>query len=67
MELTKNISLIRLEWVDHVIRMKDERVPKKALKQYKEGKKPFGECRQSIYNVDAWGRGIEEVKVQVGL
>jgi hypothetical protein len=32
MELTKNISLMRFQWVGHVMRMKDERVQQKALK-----------------------------------
>ena len=36
MELTKNKKLRRLQWVGHVMRMKDERVPTKALKGYKE-------------------------------
>ena len=33
MELTKNISLRRLQWVGHVMRMKDERVHKKAFQR----------------------------------
>jgi len=33
MELARNISLRRLHWVGHVIRMKDDRVLKKALKE----------------------------------
>jgi hypothetical protein len=33
LELTKNIRLRRLQWVSRVMRMKDEKVPKKALKQ----------------------------------
>lgn len=37
MELIKNISLIRLEWVGHVIRMKEERVLKKAFKDTLRG------------------------------
>ena len=32
MELTKNIRLTRLQWVGHVMRMKDEMIPKKAWK-----------------------------------
>jgi hypothetical protein len=34
MELTRNIRLRRLHWMGHVMRMKDERVPKKALKYF---------------------------------
>jgi len=33
MELTRNIRLRRVQWVSHVMRMKDERVLKKALKE----------------------------------
>jgi hypothetical protein len=36
-----NIRLRRLQWVCHVLRMKDERAAKKALKVYNEGRKPF--------------------------
>jgi hypothetical protein len=32
MDLTRNIRLTRLQWVGHVLRMKDERAPKKAVK-----------------------------------
>jgi hypothetical protein len=32
LEVTRNIRLRRLQWVGHMLRMKDERVPKKALK-----------------------------------
>ena len=42
MELTRNIRLRRLQWVSHVLRMKDERAPKKALK---EGRRPVGRPR----------------------
>ena len=31
MELTKNIRLRRLQWVGHVMGMKEERVPRRAL------------------------------------
>jgi hypothetical protein len=37
MELTKNISLMRFQWVGHVMRMKDERVLKKAFKDTLRG------------------------------
>jgi hypothetical protein len=30
----------RLQWVGHVLRMKDERAPKKALKLYIKGRRP---------------------------
>jgi hypothetical protein len=33
MELARAMSLRRLEWVGHVMRMKDDRVLKKALKE----------------------------------
>jgi ribosomal 50S subunit-associated protein YjgA (DUF615 family) len=36
MELTENIRLRKLQLVGHVMRMKDERVLKKALKRYTE-------------------------------
>jgi hypothetical protein len=43
--LTRNIGLRRLHWVGHVKRMKDERVPKKALEGYTEGKRQLeGPC-----------------------
>jgi hypothetical protein len=42
MELTRNIRLRRLQWVGHMLRMKDERAPKKALKRYVEGRRPVG-------------------------
>ena len=45
MELIRNIRLRRLQWVGHVMRMKDERVPKKALKGYREGRRPVGSPR----------------------
>ena len=45
MELTGNIRLRRLQWVGHMLRMKDERAPKKALKRYIEGRRPVGRHR----------------------
>ena len=36
MELSRNIKLIRFQLVGHVMQMKDERVPKKAMKGYQE-------------------------------
>jgi hypothetical protein len=38
MEQTRNISLRRLQWVGHVMRMNDERAAMKALKGYIEGR-----------------------------
>jgi hypothetical protein len=38
MELTRNIRLRRLQWVGQVTRMKEERVPKKALKGHTDGR-----------------------------
>jgi len=45
MEQARNISLRRLQWVGHVMRMKDKRVLKKALKGYIEGRRPVGRSR----------------------
>jgi len=45
MELTRNIRLRVLQWVSWVMRMRDERVPKKALKGYREGRRPVGRPR----------------------
>jgi len=45
MELTRNIRLRRLQRVGQVKRMKDERVPKKALKGHTEGRRPVGRPR----------------------
>ena len=70
MELTRNVSLRRLQWVGHVMRMKDEKMPKKALKGYKEGKRSVGRHRGRWLNAadrDAWKWWIEEAKSQVGL
>jgi hypothetical protein len=40
MELTRNTRLRILHWVGHVMWMQDERVAKKALKGYIEGRRP---------------------------
>jgi hypothetical protein len=45
MELIRNIRLRRLHWVGHVMRLKDERVTKKSLKGYIEGRRPVGRSR----------------------
>jgi hypothetical protein len=42
MELTRNIRLRRVQWVGHVMRLKDERVLNEVLKEYTEGRRPFG-------------------------
>jgi hypothetical protein len=42
MKLTKNIRLRRLQWMSHVVRMKEGRVPKKAFKGYRERRRPVG-------------------------
>jgi hypothetical protein len=44
-ELTRNIRLRRLKWVGHVFRMKDKRVPKEALKGYKDGRRSVERAR----------------------
>jgi len=46
LELTSNIRLRRLQWVGHMTRMKNERVPQKALKGYPEGRRPVGRPRE---------------------
>ena len=45
MELTRNIRSRKLQWVGHVLRMKDERAPLKALKGCIEGRRPIGRPR----------------------
>ena len=45
MELTRSIRLRRLQCVGQVLRMKDERAPKKAMKRYIEGRRPVGRHR----------------------
>jgi hypothetical protein len=41
-ELTRNVRFRSMEWVGHVMGMKEERVPKKALIGYKKGKAQRG-------------------------
>ena len=41
-DLTRNTGLRRLQWVGHMMRIKDERVPKKAQKGYIDGRRPLG-------------------------
>jgi hypothetical protein len=45
-ELTRNMGLRRFQWVGHVMRMEEERVPKKALLGYTEGRGPVGRPRR---------------------
>jgi hypothetical protein len=42
MELTRNIRLRGVQWVGHVMRLKNERVLKKVLKEYIDGRIPAG-------------------------
>ena len=46
LELTRNIRLRGIQRVAHVIKMKDKRVPKKALKGYTEARRPVGRPRR---------------------
>jgi len=39
---TKYIRWRKLQWVDHVKRRKDGKVPKKAMEGYTKGEKPAG-------------------------
>jgi hypothetical protein len=41
MELMKNIRLRRFQWAGYVMKMKEDRIPKKALKGYIEGRRPL--------------------------
>jgi hypothetical protein len=45
MELTRNVWLGQLQWVDHVLRMKDERRTNKVLKGYIGGRRRVGRHR----------------------
>jgi len=45
MELTRNIRLRRLQRAGQAMRMKDERVPKKAVKGHTEGRRLVGKPR----------------------
>jgi len=57
MELTKNIGLRRLQWVGRVMWIKEERVPKKVLKECIEGRRPVGRPRGRC--LDAADRDVE--------
>jgi hypothetical protein len=63
-ELTKNIRLSRFQWVDSVIRMKDERVPKKAMKGYTKWCRNW---KSSAEDGDICRRRLEKAKIQGGL
>jgi hypothetical protein len=82
-ELTRNVRFRSMQWVGHMVGMKDERVHKKALTGYTRGR-PRGRWldtvgrdakrmlkrriwRMSAEDRDAWSRRIEETKAQVGL
>jgi hypothetical protein len=54
MELTKNTRLRGLQWVGHVMTMKEEKEPKKALKGFEEGRRPVARPRGRW--LDAVGR-----------
>ena len=55
MELTRSIRLRRLQCVGHVMRMEDERVPKKVLKGYTETRRPVGPRGRWLDAVDRDG------------
>ena len=58
MEITRNVRLRGLQWVGHVMRVKVERVPKKALEGYIEGRRPVGRPRGRWLNaMDRDARG----------
>jgi len=57
MELTRNVGLRRLQWVGHVMRIKEERVPKRALLGSMEGRGPVGRPRRRW--LDAVDRDVE--------
>jgi hypothetical protein len=74
MELTKNVRLRRLQQVGHVMRMKDERVPKKAFKGYIEGRRPVRRSRgmwvgavdrdfKRMLKCKNWRRLAEDIRV----
>jgi endonuclease/exonuclease/phosphatase family metal-dependent hydrolase/ribosomal protein S28E/S33 len=45
-EVSTLIKLRKLQWAGHVVRMDDERIPKRALKGKAEGKRPVGKPRK---------------------
>jgi hypothetical protein len=58
-ELIRNIRLRRLQWVGHVMRMKDERGPKKTLQGYMEERRPVGRSRgRWLDKVDREAEGV---------
>jgi len=69
MEINRNVRLRGLQWVGHVMRVKVERVRKKALEGYTEGRRPIGRSRGRwlAENRDVWRQGIEKAKAQIGL
>ena len=63
MELTRNMGLRRLQWVSHVMRMKEERVPKRALLGSVEGRGPVGSPSRRW--LDAVDRDVEMQELQM--
>jgi hypothetical protein len=58
----KNMRLRRLQWMGHMMRM-DECVPKKALKQHTEGRRPVGRPKgRWIHAMDTYARKILKFK-----
>ena len=55
----RNIKLRRLQWVAHVLSMKDERAPKKALKGDIEGRRAVG--RPKGRWIDAVMKNVESL------
>jgi len=49
MELARNIRWRRLQRFGHVMRMKEERMPKEALKGYIEGRRPDGRLQKEMF------------------
>jgi hypothetical protein len=47
----EDIKIRRLGWAGHIIRMKEERIPKKALNGYFHTTRPVGRPRTSWANV----------------
>jgi hypothetical protein len=58
MEIARNVRLRGLKWVGHALRVKVERVPKKALEGYIVGRRPVGRPRgRWLDTVDRDARG----------
>jgi hypothetical protein len=48
MEIVRNIRLRRLQRLGHLMRMKEDRVSKEALKGYIEGRRPVGRLQKML-------------------